>query len=256
MRLLSLFAAVLVALAAASDAQSLQLTYSGQTGDLDAEGTHLALVGSTLNLPISGLGNVNQTLVASESVPPNAYLGSASLTTSLGATSLLIDGSSTGSVQGCNPIVDFPCFASASSAVTIEFDLDQSAAIQIVNARHAFTNNGASVVLTHQTLGFVLRVSYFGDIEIPACGSLDDTSCIALASVFGSGAVLPAGQYQVAFDVFAFVPSGSCSIGCNDAGGSYEIIVPEPTTGVLFGIGLFWLFGLAWLRPDPRAGSK
>ena len=232
-----------IGLIGANGALAQQLTYSDQTGSLSASGTHPALAGSSLNQPVLGLSDLDLILVASASAGSDSYLGSAALETSLGSTTLFLEGSSVGQVAGCNPFDENAgCFASGSANVTIAFELTQDAFSQIDWTQLSATNNGPFAELTHQTLGFVLAVSYFGDYSIPECGTLDMATCFALADVFDGGAVLPGGQYEIEFDLFAFTPVGSCNVGCNNAGGSYQLtIVPEPSTALLMGLGLFGL---------------
>jgi hypothetical protein len=238
----------LVAFLSVADASGATLTYQSQTGELRASGSHPLLPSSAVSYPISGLSDVDETLLASEATPPDAYEGRAELTTSLGATQLFLEGFTAGSVEGCDPFMEPGCLASASANLTIIFDLSAPALVQIQHGVAPWAaNNGPMTVLTHSSLGFTLTVDYFGSWE---CGSVDIEQCLALVDVFGPGAILPAGEYELEFDLFAFTPVGSCNVGCGSAGGFYQLnVIPEPVPslsaaglallgGLLFAVGL------------------
>lgn len=80
--------------------------------------------------------------------------------------------------------------------------------------------------------------------SIDSCGSLSFSECDELIAVFGllgpDGGTLPAGSYELSYDIFGFVEAeSSCAIGCGSAGGSTTLtIIPEPGTAFLVALGL------------------
>ena len=128
----------------------------------------------------------------------------------------------------------------------ISFALDEPAPISFTTMQTPGRFNRPLVLLSNLENGFVLERSYNGSPAISSCGSLSVDECFALAPAFSpSGAILPAGNYSVLFNLYAFyhVPGqGSCAVGCGSAGGSATVqIVPEPASIALLAAGLAWL---------------
>ena len=233
-----------------SEADASPLTYLSQTGGIGASAQHPRLDDSGDNHPISGLSDFDEVVEVSASSPPDGYEARAELATSLGATQLVLDGLTSVSVLGCDPFFEFDCFAQAAAPVTIVFDLSAPALTQMKHLRDGSTHNGPWSRLSHATLGFVMTVNYFGEWSMDECGSLDFEDCYALIEIVGPGAVLPAGEYELEFDLFAFTPVGSCNVGCNSAGGSIQLsVIPEPGSGALLSSGLVAL-GLSRRRRE------
>jgi hypothetical protein len=228
----------------ATNVQAAQFTYVSQIGTLDADGHNPSLTSTTLSQPLSGVSNLSEVLLATQTSGPDSYEGRAELATSLGANSLFIDGYTSGAVQGCDPYTDIGCAAGGSVDVTIDFALDISATLKAAISQSAFTSNDAFVTLTHLDIGFEVGFWNSMVLEIPTCGSLPASICYTELPKLDdpSGGTLPAGNYRLNYSVYAFTVSGSCAVGCGSAGSSFELtVVPEPSTGLLVGFGLLGL---------------
>jgi hypothetical protein len=209
-------------------------------------GDHPLLPPASEVLPISGLSNVHEFVKASRgSDPQRSFNVTAELSIVLGARQISMLGFSAARVRGCDPLFDFGCLATGRVQSTIVFELSAPTASRIHFAAidRPPTPPGPSepplTTLTHASLGFALRTDFDGGAYVD-CGSLTEGDCSALFGVFGPGAVLPAGGYQLTFSVRARdTGSGSCALGCDESGGSYRLeLVPEPDMFLLLTAGV------------------
>lgn len=238
----------------AAQAEAAMLVYQSQTGSVSARAS-TPLISSSDSEPISGLADADATAHAS----PGGVSGSADLTTSLGATQLVVDAYTSASLGGaCDPEFESPCFGQGSAEVTLLFELTGAALVQFHIGPPAMlpSNNVPRAQLFNEDEGFGVRYSYTDGLEVTACGSFSTSECFDLLSVSGPGKVLPAGHYRLDYDVYAFTPSGSCAVGCRSAGGAATLtVVPEPATAALLALGITALAGVSGIRCPRTAGA-
>jgi hypothetical protein len=229
-------------LSAAGAASATSLIYQSQSGQLRARGGTPGTGESTQQTPISGLDDVDEAVAVQDAAPPETYSASAALQTQLNPNGILLVGSTSASVAGCEPGSGFPCFADAIAEVDIRFDLEAPEILELDEGPHT-GYNGPVVRLSHLDLGFLLSISWFDGTRFESvdCGSLSFEECEPLIGVvLGDGGGVPAGRYLLEFELFAFQPFGlSCAYGCNAAGGSaFLSLVPEPATAWLIALGI------------------
>jgi hypothetical protein len=236
------------AFAVAGAAGAASFTYVSQTGAVSASGGTTSLGSDSQLVPIAGLTDVDVVAAVEDGdsnvgfgVPPGFYSASGSLQTTLAPTRLHVAGATLAEAIWDGVGVDPWLGTSASSDADVEilFDLAVPTLLLFESARFPGVNNAPQVFLEHLDIGFGLSYNPLSEPAIDDCGSLSSAQCDLLPLVFGPGGTVPGGSYRFYYQLFAFQPVGSCSVGCNDASGTGTLtIIPEPSTGLLFAAGL------------------
>jgi hypothetical protein len=252
-----------------SPGSATTISYVGQTGTVSAVGETTTLGRSVVTKPISSLDDVDE--IASveagdpgnpSGIPPGYYRARAELQTALMPTLLSVAGDAEADATW-DGVGDFTfsegTSASATASVSIHFQLGAAAPALITRSKTPTRANGPAMTLDNLDLGFQLSATDEGEGVI-SCGALSFDECNAVAEVFyGSGAVLPAGDYVLDVDVFAYDPLNylHCTFNCYNVGGAVTLaVVPEPATALALGLGLAGLAALGRRAARTRAGGR
>lgn len=244
--LLRLALAALAGLAAFPGAASAAtLTYLGQTGRSRAFGSAPTLGSSGTTASIGHVAQVSDGELGSSEY----YTARAEVYTTRDPTLLSVTGQASAAARPIDPFGGETASAYAEATATIQFALDQPAAI-------IMSTTGNVPFISLRDLGGTFEVDWTPDgVSLPSCTYPPTPLCTELEDALTSptGGVLPAVTYELVYELFALQPITSCQVGCRKAGGTVSFaIVPEPSSLSLLGVGLAALAVLPLLPPPRR----